>query len=110
MTRYRPNEPTCPVPLDALALLLRSDEARVAALADELPEAQRVALALYCFSRYHMRRLAFAVAQRCSKRALEGIGGVAGRQLFDHAIYAEVFDIDPANRHKRKITLAKFAA
>jgi hypothetical protein len=102
-------EPSCPVPLHLLALLLRSDEAMLNAAVDALPETQRSALALYCFSRYHMRRIGFAVALRCSERSLEGLGGATGRQVLERARIAAGIEHDAA-KAERKVAPTRAAA
>lgn len=109
---YRPNlnEAKCPVPLELLALLLRSDETRVAETVLALPEPQRAALALYCFGRCHMRALGLLVGVHCGERALEAAGGSAGLLLFRQAQSPEPFDTGLSQQPKRKISLARFAA
>jgi hypothetical protein len=109
---YRPNlnEAKCPVPLELLALLLRSDEDRTVETVLALPEAQRAALALYCFGRCHMRALGLLIGRHCGERALEAAGGSAGLVLFSQAQNPEPFDAGLASPQKRKVSLARFAA
>ncbi|KAB0682979.1 hypothetical protein [Aureimonas leprariae] len=104
------NEARSPVPLEILALLLRSDEAKVAETVLALPEAQRAALALYCFGRCHMRSLGLEVGRHCSERSLESVGGSAGLILSRQAQSAEPFDVGSSQPQKRRISLARFAA
>ena len=110
MNRYRPNEPTSPVPLDVLSLLLRSDEARVAEIVQQLTGGQRAALAVYCFARAHMRTLGLLIARNCTERTLVAVGGTMGQTLFDQADNSESFDAGPVEYRKHKVTLARSAA
>ena len=99
---------SCPVPLELLALLVRCDEARLAATVGELPDARRAALAAYCFDRYHMRRLGFAVARHCTERSLEA--AAAGRHLFELSRNAAEPGFEAASRPKRTVAPEKVAA
>lgn len=110
MNRYVPNEPASPVPLDVLTLLMRSDEARVSEIVRQLPDAQRATLAVYCFSRSHMRTLGLRIARDCSMQALVTAGGATGQTLSDQIDSGEAFDVGPTQNHRRKVTLARFAA
>ena len=110
MYRASLNEAKCPVPLELLALLLRSEAARVVETVQALPEAQRAALALYCFGRCHMRGLGLAIGRHCTERALEAAGGSAGLVLFRQTTSTEPFDPGVAQPQKRKVSLARFAA
>lgn len=110
MNRSMPNEPTSPVPLDLLALLLRSEEVRVVEIVKQLSGGQRAALAVYCFARAHMRILAFQIARNCTERTLVAVGGAMGQTLFDQAGNIETFDVGSTQTRERKVTLAKFAA
>ncbi|WP_279480155.1 hypothetical protein [Aureimonas sp. SK2] len=107
--RYRPNEPTCPVPLELLALLLRSSEERVVETVRELPPLQRAALAAYCVARTHMRRIALVIAAECSEHALWEAAGKVGLALFEQCRDQASFDREPGLPSKRKVSLAKVA-
>lgn len=107
--RYTPNEATCPVPLDLLALMLRSDKARVILTVDTLPARQRASLAAFCFYRCHMRSLAFVVASRCDERSLRD-AGLSGTMLLDRAQSGTNFDQGPTTYQKRQVTLARLSA
>ncbi|KAB0682766.1 hypothetical protein [Aureimonas leprariae] len=102
--------PSCPVPLELLALLLRSDAGRLRAMIDELPETPRAALALYCFSRYHLRRLGLSVALRCPERSLEAVGGSDGRQVLALARDASWSDDERVLREARPAAPKRAAA
>ena len=110
MHRYRLNEPTSPIPLDLLSLLMRADEARMSEIVQQLPDAQRAALAVFCFARAHMRSLGLRIAAECSERALVSAGGAMGQAMRDGINNGEAFDAGPAQPARRKVTLARFAA
>jgi hypothetical protein len=110
MNRYRPNEPTSPVSLDLLSLLIRADDARLSELVLQLPEPQRAELALHCFSRSHMRALGLRIARDCSRHALESVGGTLGLALAEHVTSSEAFDAGPSHHSRKRVTLARFAA
>lgn len=109
-SRYKPNEAVCPVPLDLLALLLRSEEARVAEIVMMLPALQRASLAAFCFSRCHMRALGLQIAAHCDEHALDEAAGSAGEVLFELSRNRIAFDVDPVPFHKRKVSLARISA
>lgn len=106
--RYRPNEPTCPIPLELLALLLRSPDTRVAETVRELPALQRATLATYCVARTHMRRIALVIAAECSEHALWEAAGTVGLALFEQCRDRAAFDREPGSS-SRKVSLAKVA-
>lgn len=107
--RYRPDEPTCPVPLELLALLLRSSDDRVVEIVHEIAPVQRAALAAYCVARTHLRRIAFVIAAECSENALWEAAGKVGLALFDQCHDRASFDREPGLPSKRKVSLAKAA-
>ncbi len=107
--RYRPNEPTCPVPLELLALLLRSPDGRVAEIARELPPLQRATLATHCVARTHLRRIALVVAAECSEEALWEVAGKVGLALFEQCRDQAAFDREPGFSSRRKVSLARVA-
>lgn len=107
--RYTPNEVTAPVPLELLALLLRSDEAAAADIVRSMPEAQRASLAAFCFSRSHMRALSFRIAAHCEPRSLRLAAGVTAEALIEQSRMPTNFDAGPMQGGRRKITLAKAA-
>lgn len=107
--RYRPNEPACPVPLELLALLLRSSDEQVVEAIRELPPLQRATLAAYCVARTHMRRIALVVAAECSEHALYEAAGSVGLALFEQCRDQGAFDREPGLPYKRKVSLAKAA-
>lgn len=107
--RYRPNEPTPPVPLELLALLLRSPDERIIETVCELDPLHRAALAAYCIGRTHMRRVALVVAAECSEHALWEVAGRVGLALFEQCQDQTSFDREPGVAARRKVSLARAA-
>lgn len=108
--RLVPNETVCPVAVDLLALLLRSDETRVAETVRSLPPEQRAALAAFCFQRSHMRSLSFKVAIQCDAKSLRIAAGSAGEALIEQSRSPTGFDAGPKLPGARIATLARRAA
>ncbi len=108
-----PHEAVCPVPLEFLGELYRSDEARVADLVATLTERQRGQLAAFCYNRSHLRELALKIAATCDERTLTRAAGGAGPVFFAQSrnpTIAVEFVGDRPGSVKKKISLASFAA
>ncbi len=73
----------CPVPLETLGTLYRTDEFVVAELLDTIPEATRARLAVYLYGRSHTHALGIQVAATCESEALRNASGVVGGILYD---------------------------
>ena len=74
------NEQTCPVALDMLAQLIRTEgEAREALIAT-IPSVTRVKLAFFCYARVHLRTLGFEVILCCELAELRRLAGAKGEQ------------------------------
>lgn len=71
----------CPVPLDDLGSLYRSDPADLLDQIRDMPEDRRVRLALFCYQRAHLRDLGLSIAGTCSDGMLIEIAGAAGHAL-----------------------------
>lgn len=108
-SRYKPNEPTCPVPIELLSLLLRAPDERVAEIAREMPALQRAALAVHCIARTHLRRVALVVAGECSEHTLWEAAGSAGVALFEQSRDQGAFDREPGVPSRRRVSLARAA-
>lgn len=108
-SRYKPNEPICPVPIELLSLLLRSSDKRIAEITLEMTALQRATLATHCVARTHLRRIALVVASECSEHALWEVAGPAGVALFEQSRDQDAFDREPGLPSKRKVSLAKAA-
>ena len=80
-----PTEPLCPIRVDVLTLLFRSDEETVRTAAFAIPEEDRCLLAMFCAARPELRNLGLAVAALCDKATLVAVGGTAGAILFAKA-------------------------
>lgn len=74
------NEVDCPVPADMLSRLYRAGP-DAADMVDGLPETQRIELAVFCYSRAHLRPVAMSIAARCDAGRLVHIAGNAGYAL-----------------------------
>ena len=105
-----PNEASCPIPLEVLALLLRSDERTGQALIGEIPGRQRARLAFFCYNRVHLRPLAFKVTALCDLADLRLLAGTKGDLLYSQATETGLFEDDEhGHRHVRGVTLARTA-
>lgn len=104
--RYRPNEPMCPVPLELLALLLRSPDQRIVETVSELSPLHRATLATYCAGRAHMRRVGLVIATQCSEQALWEVSGKVGLALFEQCQDQAAFDREAGPTSRRKVSLA----
>lgn len=103
------NEAACPVSLDTLSLLLRSDAGATETIAMGLPPAQRAALAAFCYNRRHLRGLAFRLALYCDDRSLVRAAGTVGIVLYEQSRDPAIQD-EEQPRHKSKgISLARSA-
>lgn len=67
---------------------------------------QRARLALFCFSRAHMREIGVAIAATCELDVLAEIGAAAGAALFTISRERPVLDKGPAHG-RPKVTLAQ---
>jgi hypothetical protein len=81
-----PNEESCPVPMELLALLLRADKESVRELAAILPDRQRARLAFFCYGRAHLQAVGTVVAGLCELPALLD---AASSQAAGLALYAQ---------------------
>jgi len=109
MPAHIPNETPSPVPLEILALLLRSDEQKIEDIALSIPEMQRAALAAFCYSRAHMRPLSFQLARHCDVRSLRMTAGLAAEGLISQSQSCAVLDSAP-RLAGRSVTNSRSAA
>jgi len=91
---------TCPVSDDLLKRLLNTTLSAVADLGSQLPEAQRAALAVYCYRRAHFRRLGLTLAALCNRQSLVIEAGHAGELIFRQASAETSADPDKEIRHR----------
>ena len=88
-----PNEANCPVHLEILALLLRSDDATKQAVI-----------------RVHLRGLAFQITALCELADLRTIAGAKGDLLYSQATEQGLFeDGEGGPRRHKGVTLARTA-
>ncbi|EAS49281.1 MAG: hypothetical protein ABJF67_09545 [Aurantimonas coralicida] len=105
-----PNEANCPVHLEILALLLRSDDATKQALIREIPGPTRARLAFFCYNRVHLRGLAFQITALCELADLRTIAGAKGDLLYSQATEQGLFeDGEGGPRRHKGVTLARTA-
>ena len=77
-----PNEAACPVDLTVLALLMRSTDDRRPGLIANLQAKERIALALFCYNRAHLRGLAFDILRNCNETEIHRFAGPNGGHLY----------------------------
>ena len=71
----------CPVPLDKLGSLYRSDPEDLMSQIRDMPEDRRITLAVFCYQRAHLRDLGLSIAATCSDGKLVEAAGVVGQAL-----------------------------
>lgn len=108
--RYQPNEAVAPIDLETLALLLRSNDERVQAIARSMRPLARAQLAVFCVGRCHMRKLGLEIAAQCDEPSLWQAAGHLGAAIFEQSRDAGSFDREPSHHHKKPVTLARLAA
>ncbi|TFF18372.1 hypothetical protein E3C22_21610 [Jiella endophytica] len=106
-----PNETTCPVSLDLLAKLLRSDGDLRDDLIRAIPAMERARLAFFCYNRVHLRALAFRITLLCELKELRILAGTKGDMLYQQATEYGIYDDhqDAILPKRRGITLARTA-
>src|ERR1700751_3451880 len=80
-----PVEEPCPVPERLLGDLYRASPDGLGTLVRTIPATSRALLALYCFKRVHLKSIALALAETCSKDDLIVHGGDFGADLYERA-------------------------
>lgn len=84
MVTLQSGDENCPVPSDVLARLYRANPDLALDMLDDIPEKQRIELALFCYSRAHLRPLGTRIAATCDAERLARIGGVLGQVIAAH--------------------------
>ena len=69
------DENTCPVSDATLSRLYRAEAAEIQAIAMDLPELQRMQLAVFCYARSHLREVGQQVAAVCNRDTLLNVAG-----------------------------------
>ncbi len=105
----------CPVSLDVLGQLYRSDVHARSEMLLAVPEGQRARLALFCYNRAHFRELAVAIAATCDPEALVALAGTVGEVLSVQCRAAQVTKSGPSALRrsepaKAKVSLARGSA
>jgi hypothetical protein len=95
----------CPVSLDVLGTLYRSDAEAVETLLADIPPATQARLATYLYGKSHLHSLGLRVASACTETDLVRVAGTAGAVLFAQSRAAPRA---PETRHpgQRRISLA----
>jgi hypothetical protein len=100
----------CPIPLEDLGELYRSDAATLSALLAKMPEDARGRVALFCYGRSHLRALGLTIAATCNEKRVAYLAGALGSVLAAQcrAKLRDSFGQDPSHfsRPKAKISLA----
>ena len=78
-------EESCPVDLELLGDIYRSNSHGLDALIATVPPETRAMLALYCYKRGHLSSIGLAIAASCEEADLINAGGRAGSAIFEMA-------------------------
>jgi hypothetical protein len=93
----------CPVSDTMLSRLYRADASAMEVIAMALPESLRARLAVFCFSRSHLRDIGRQIASMCDPVILMREGGAR----LGHALLALMPERHPHQGfHRPKVTLA----
>ena len=71
----------CPISLDSLGELYRSDEFAIPDMLQGVSELQRIRLALFCYNRAHFRKLGLTIASTVDPDRLSEFAGTMGQVL-----------------------------
>ncbi|RFC66312.1 hypothetical protein DYI37_02350 [Fulvimarina endophytica] len=99
-------EQSCPVALNLLAQLIRTEGEVRAELILEIPDETRAQLGFFCYGRVHLRTLAFDIILACDLKDLRKIAGAKGDLLRQQA---EDFkkEAKAKNGRSKGVTLAR---
>lgn len=94
---------TCPVQDEILRKLLDSALNATSDIAGQLPDAQRAAMAIYCYRRSHLRRIGLQLAAQCARTELVREAGTAGEMIYlqSRALDATTEDLNKRPRGSR---------
>ncbi|EAU42226.1 hypothetical protein FP2506_05291 [Fulvimarina pelagi HTCC2506] len=101
-------EQSCPIALDLLAHLIRTEGEVREELIREIPGEKRAALGFFCYSRVHLRSLAFDVVLQCEMKDLRQYAGAKGDLLRQQALDFRK-EAGSKSIGSRRITLARRA-
>jgi hypothetical protein len=86
--------------------LFALDARSALAFAADLPASQRVALAVFCYGKSHLRAIGLAITATCEQSTLvQHLGTTRGRILFTQSRGAETRSDEPLARPRTKVTL-----
>lgn len=109
--RHSMNEAACPAPEALVGRILHSEPREAAAIARELPEANRARLAAFCYGRKHLNHLGLLIASTCEMPALRAAFGTAAKVVHQQSRDVEA-TIAEGERHAgaaKTVTLANMA-
>lgn len=110
---FGPPEPEreSPVSLEVLGELYKADDYDLREMLAKMPEEKRIRLALFCYSKAHLRNLALKVAASCDPTRLAESAGTIGEVLAAQCRASglsfgdEAPAPDPKQKPKAKISL-----
>ena len=103
------NEASCPAPEPIVTRIMHADPKDAAAIARELPEADRARLAAFCYARKHMNHLGLLIASTCSMPHLRVAFGTAAPVVFRQCQDVEATMAEGRQGGAKEITLANMA-
>ena len=109
--RHSLNEAACPAPEALVGRILHSDPADAAAIARELPEANRARLAAFCYGRKHLNHLGLLIASTCELPALRLAFGTAAKVVHQQSrdVDATIAEGERHAGNAKTVTLANMA-
>ena len=95
-----------------LGRLVRAAEAEIPAIVEHLPERERAALALFCYSRAHLHQIGVAIAATCELPVLiqAAPSTAAGHGIFEQSRNQPKRAAPVTANTRSRITLAKSAS
>jgi hypothetical protein len=101
-----PSSSTLSLPDNLIARLHAGGPRAVPDLLANVPEADRVRLAVFCYQRAHLHTIGLAIAATCDPWTLRHIAGVVGETLFELS-RASPPSLDKPHTARSKVTLAR---
>ncbi|HEX2654130.1 MAG TPA: hypothetical protein VHN11_10830 [Xanthobacteraceae bacterium] len=101
---------SCPVSDDIIGRLYRASERNVLEIVDQLSPPERGNLALFCYSRSHLREIGLKISATCDLPTLVDAAGQLGNVLFAQSRNRSSAEEEPSPSGRRKISLASLAS
>jgi hypothetical protein len=105
-TSARPYQAEFSVSADLIGRLYASSQHGLEQVVAPLSLEQRTAVALFCYSRAHLREIGLAVAAMCDQWSLVNAAGKLGEAIFAQSRLQPKASDRPAHVGRRKVTLA----